>query len=51
MPRYWKKIAEIGDTVSFKGLTFTVKEVDGARITQLEIIKEQVEETPDSEEA
>ena len=45
------RIAEIGDTVSFKGLTFTVKEVDGARITQLEIIKEQVEETPDSEEA
>lgn len=45
------RIAEIGDTVFFKGLTFTVKEVDGARITQLEIIKETVEETPESEEA
>ncbi len=45
------RIAEVGDSVSFKGLTFTVKEVDGARITQLEIIKESVEETPESEEA
>lgn len=44
------RIAEVGDSVSFKGLTFTVKEVDGARITQLEIIKESVEETPESEE-
>ena len=34
------RIAEVGDTVSFKGLTFTVTEVDGARITQLEIIKD-----------
>ncbi len=34
------RIADINDTVSYKGLTFTVKEVDGARITQLEIIKE-----------
>jgi len=39
------RIAEVGDTVSFKGLTFTVKEVDGARITQLEIIKNLDEET------
>ncbi len=45
------RIAEVGDTVSFKGLTFTVKEVDGARITQLEIIKEPEQETPLSEEA
>lgn len=45
------RIAEVGDTVSFKGLIFTVKEVDGARITQLEIIKEPEQETPLSEEA
>lgn len=44
------RIAEIGDTVSFKGLTFTVKEVDGARITQLEIIKETIDETQRIEE-
>jgi len=44
------RIAEIGDNVSYKGLTFTVKEVDGARITQLEIIKEQQEEMPITEE-
>lgn len=35
------KIAEVGDTVSDKGLTYTVKEIDGARITKLEIIKEE----------
>lgn len=34
------RIAEIGDSVSYKCLSFTVKEVDGARITQLEIVKE-----------
>ena len=34
------RIANIGDSVSFNGLTFTVKEVDGARITKLEIYKE-----------
>ena len=45
------RIAEIGDSVSFKGLDFTVKEIDGARITQLEIVKKDVEETPVSEEA
>ena len=45
------RIANVGDTVEFKGLKFTVKEVDGARITQLEIIKENFEDTPVSEEA
>ena len=44
------RIAEVGDKVSFKGFTFTVKEVDGARITHLEIIKENEEETPVTEE-
>ena len=36
------RIAVIGDSVSFKGLTFTVKAVDGARVTLLEIYKEPV---------
>ena len=44
------RIANVDDTVSFKGLTFTVKEVDGARITQLLITKENIEEVPVSEE-
>ena len=39
------KIANIDDTVTFNGLTFTVKEVDGARITKLEIYKESSVET------
>jgi len=34
------RIAVVDDTVSFNGLTFTVKEVDGARITKLQICKE-----------
>ena len=37
------RIAEVGDTVTHLGLTFIVKEIEGARITKLEIIKE---ETP-----
>ncbi len=37
------RIAEIGDSVSFNGLTFKVIEVDGARITKLEVVKEPVE--------
>ena len=45
------RIAELGDSVSFKGLTFTVKEIDGARITQLEIIKNPDEETTLNDEA
>ena len=45
------RIAQVGDTVSFNGLTFTVKEVDGARITKLQIYKEPVEENEDTEEA
>ena len=44
------RIAVVGDSVSFKGLTFTVKEVDGARITQLEIYKEFVDEEAEEEE-
>ena len=39
------RIAVKDDKVTYKGLTFTVKEVDGARITQLEIFKEPEEES------
>lgn len=45
------RIAEVGDTVSFNGLTFTVKEIDGARITKLQIYKEPVVENELTEEA
>lgn len=33
------RLAEIDDTVDFQNFTFVVKEVDGARITKLEILK------------
>ncbi len=33
------RIAEVNDEVTFKDLTFIVKEIDGARITKLEIIR------------
>ncbi len=39
------RIADVGDTVSFNGLTFTVNEIDGARITKLKVYKEQIEES------
>lgn len=38
------RLAEVGDTVSFNDLTFTVKEVDGARVTRVEIIRKPHEE-------
>ena len=34
------RLAEVNDTVKLNNLTFVVKEVDGARITKLEIIRE-----------
>lgn len=45
------RIATVNDTVSYNGLTFTVLEVDGARITRLRIFKEPVNEPETSEEA
>lgn len=36
------RLAQINDTVKYNNLTFVVKEVDGARITKLEIIKENI---------
>ena len=38
------RLAEVGDSVDFQNFTFVVKEVDGARITKLEIIKQVNEE-------
>ena len=37
------RLAEVNDTVKLHNLTFIVKEVDGARITRLEIIKSEEE--------
>ena len=42
------KIAEVNDTTTFENLTFIVKEVDGARITKLDII--QTVEAPEETE-
>lgn len=36
------RIAVVGDSVSFNGLTFTVVDVDGARVTKLKIFREPV---------
>ena len=44
------RIANVDDTVSLNGLTFTVKEIDGARITKLQIYKEPLVNTEDKEE-
>ena len=38
------RLAQVNDTVKFGNLTFIVKELDGARITKLEIIKEETSE-------
>lgn len=40
------RLAEVNDTVKIHDLTFVVKEVDGARITKLEIIKQVPETIP-----
>ena len=45
------RIAEVGDSVSYNGLTFTVKEIEGARITKLEVYVEPVPINDESEEA
>ena len=44
------RIADIGDTVSFNGFTFTVNEIDGARITKLKLYKEPAQEPANSSE-
>lgn len=43
-------IANVGDTAQFENLTFNVKEIDGARITKLEIIRKPVEVIEKEEE-
>lgn len=37
------RLANLGDTVQFQNLTFNVKEIDGARITKLEITRKPIE--------
>ena len=37
-------IANLGDSAQFRNLTFNVKEVDGARITKLEIVRTTIED-------
>lgn len=44
------RIAVVGDKVSFNGLTFTVAEIDGARVTKLQVYKEPVSETVSTSE-
>ena len=44
------KIADIGDTVTFNGIKFTVVEVDGARITKLELYKNPILDTVNASE-
>ena len=44
------RIANVGDSVQFENLTFIVREIDGARITKVEIIKKQEEEENKEEE-
>ena len=39
------RIADVGDSVAFNGITFTVVEIDGARITKLQLYKEPQVET------
>ena len=43
------RLAEVNDTVTLCNLTFVVKEVDGARITKLEIVKTEAEENKKEE--
>lgn len=44
------KIADVDDVVTFNGLTFTVVEIDGARITKLRVFREPVVVPVDSVE-
>lgn len=44
------RLAEVGDSVTFSDLTFIVKEVDGARVTKVEIIRNPEEEEKNGEE-
>lgn len=44
------RIAEVNDSVEFKNFTFTVKEIDGARITKLLIVRQPVLDEENTEE-
>ena len=45
------RIAEVNDTVTFENLTFIVKEIDGARITKLDIIQTPEDTEEDKKES
>ena len=45
------RIAEVGDVVSYNGLTFTVTETEGARITKLQLYREVEQNISINEEA
>ena len=44
------RIADVNDMVSFNGLTFTVVEIDGARVTKLQVYREPVSEVANTNE-
>ncbi len=44
------RIADVDDKVSFNGLTFTVVEIDGARVTKLQVYREPVSEVANTNE-
>ena len=44
------RLANVGDTAQFQNFTFNVKEIDGARITKLEIIRKPIEVEEKEEE-
>ena len=43
------RLAQINDTVDFNNFTFIVKELDGARITKLEIIRHEIAENQEED--
>lgn len=45
------RIANTGDSVQFENLTFIVREIDGARVTKVEIIRKQIEEIKEEDSA
>ncbi len=44
------RIAQIGDSIEIQSLEFTVKDIDGARVTKLIIVKKNLPESEDGEE-
>ena len=44
------RLAQVNDTVKFGNLTFIVKELDGARITKLLVVRDESQETTEQQE-